>query len=522
MVKGLDLSEMTVEQKIGQLIVVRDLLTEEDEKFILEMIEKKSVGGIQIRFNDKYKDFMKKVHEKADYPILVCADMETGYPEGEGRYPCAMGIAACGNPDIAYELGRITAIEAKNAGANVIWGPVVDSAVEHALCRNTRCFGDDPEKISEITAAMVRGLQDEGMVTTAKHYPSCSDILCDTHLQMDESSLTEDEMLERDLVPYKYLMENADLSGIMTEHVIYKNIDEKNVTTLSKKVIDIIRRQGFDGLIVTDSFAMMAIVQNYGLMECIGLAVAAGCDMVLPNYRVTFKDSYEYLLKAYKEGVFTEERLDEAVRRVITAQNRTIKQPSQTEINNEQRELLKNMRKLTLAAKLEEGCSVKISEDTKKLFVLLCENVYLDPEEESKELMVDYRHSRKNMMKRKEYLLKEFPGSKAFIINEFPNHIEMEKVCELVSEVDEVIVFSYCRFHSYLGSDGITERIENLIKANTHKISTVIHCGNPYEIKKFKNVERIILNQYGIENDDCIVDVLKGKYIPQGVIPVKL
>ena len=520
--KPLNLSELTLEQKIGMVICVRDVLNKEDEEFILDMIEKKSVGAIQIRFTDKYQDFMKKVKEKADYPILVCADMETGFPMGKGRYPCAMSIASCGDPKVAYELGRITGIEAKNAGANVIWGPVVDVAVEGALCKINRCFGDDVSIISEYTTQMIKGLQDEGMIATAKHFPGCHDMKNDTHLQMGFCNLTEDELLECDLVPYIHAMKNANLASIMTEHVVLNKIDDKNVATLSKKVLDIIRKQGFDGMIVSDSFAMMAIVQNYGLMECLGVAIDAGIDMVLPNYRLTFKESYDYLLKAYHEGAFTEERLNDAVRHVIEAQNKTMKEPSQKELTAEQFEFLENIRKRAISAVIQDGYTAAIPENTKKLFVLFCENAYRDPAEESKELIVDNEYSRKRMLERKERILKEFPGSDVYIMDEFPNAAQMEAACDMISKVDDVIVFPYCYFQSYLGSDGITERVETFINANAQKITAVVHSGNPYEIKKYKNIKRILVNQQGTQIDNYIFDILKGKVEPEGIIPVKL
>ena len=286
--KELKLSELTIEQKIGLLICARGYVDENDKQFILEMVKKKSLGGIQMCYFPGYREFMEEVREAADYPLLICADMENGYLGGNYRFPYPMGVASSQDMKFAYDLGRVTAIEAKKDGVNVAWGPVADLAVKGAVCRTGRCFGEDPEFVARFAIAMIKGYTDEGMIVTLKHYPDGDDVLIDTHMQIGVSQLTEEELINRDIVPYLRTMEEIDLPGIMTIHKIFEKIDPDYPATLSPKVIDIIRKKGFDGIIMTDSLAMMAIVQNYGESECCGLSIKAGCDMVLPNYRLSF------------------------------------------------------------------------------------------------------------------------------------------------------------------------------------------------------------------------------------------
>ncbi len=519
--KELDIKELSVEQKIGQLLVVRGCNDEEDKKFIYEMIDKKAVGGVQMCFCDGYKDFMDEIKSRADYPILICADMENGYPGGKIKYPTAMGISSCGDPKIAYELGRITAIEAKKDGVNVAWGPVVDLSGNGAVNKNARCFGDDPKFVSEYANQMIKGFQDEGMIVTAKHFPGCCDVLVDTHMEKGDSNLTEKELLEKDIVPYLEAMKDVELSGIMTGHVLLKSIDDKYIASLSKKVIDIIRNQGFDGLIVTDSLAMMAVVQNYGDEASIGLSVAAGNDMVLPNYRLSFKESFDYLMKAYENKVFSEERLNEAVRRVLKAQKQTMKKASLTEPSKEMIELAENINCKCISETTAEGISFALSDKTTKHFVILCENEYpKDCQKINREIELGNSNSRASAEIRKEKLLKAFENSTATVISEFPNNIEIEETCNMISKADETIFFTFCKTCCYLGTDGITERMEALMKANIDKISTVVHIGNPYEVKKFKNIKRIISSV--CDNDDYIIKILKGEKKAEGILPVNI
>lgn len=510
--------ELSVEQKIGQLLVARCYVDQDDRKFIIDMVKKKCVGGVQMCFGEEQKSLVSEILEIADYPILVCADMENGYPGGLVKYPTGMGISSCGDPGLAYVLGRITAIEAKKEGVNVAWGPVVDLSKAGSVNKNSRCFGDEAGFVSLYANEMIRGFHDEGMIVTAKHFPGGQDVLIDTHMEKGISNLTEEELLENDIIPYLNAMEEVNLSGIMTGHVLFKNIDGEYIASLSKKVIDIIRNQGFDGLIVTDSLAMMAVVQNYGDEKSIGLSVAAGNDMVLPNYRLSFKESYDYLMKAYKEGVFSEERLNDAVRHVLKAQEFTMKPASASELTED---MIKTANEITgrcISANTEDTA---LSENTKKHFVLLCENEYPSEEgKKNKEIELGISHSRETAEIKKEKLLRAFPGSSVSIISEFPCHHEIENTCNEISKADETIFFTFCKTGCYLGTDGITERMAAVIKANEEKISTVVHIGNPYEVKKFSNIKRVITSV--CQNDDYIIKILKGEAKAEGILPVTL
>lgn len=520
--RELTLNELTLEQKIGMLICARGFVDEADKSFILEMVKNRSLGGIQMCFFDGYKEFIEEVKKAADYPILICGDMENGYPGGKYRFPYPMGVASSQDMKFAYDLGRVTAIEAKKDGVNVAWGPVADLAVKDAVCKCGRCFGDDPEFVARFAIEMIKGFTDEGMIVTLKHFPDGSDVKIDTHMQVGNSLLTEEELVERDIVPYLRAMEEIDLPGIMTIHKIFENIDPDYPATLSPKVIDIIRKRGFDGIIMTDSLAMMAIVQNYGESECCGLSIKAGCDMVLPNYRLSLKESYDYLMSSYKRGVFDDARLNDAVRHVLEAQHKVTKPASCTEVPPELENIVEIAKKKSISfIGRNDAVTPALNPNTKKLFVLFHENSY--PEEvQSRELEATNLYSYDKVLRKKEEFLNAFPGSGAILINEFPNQAEIERVCNEISKYDETIFYIFCKTTSYLGSDDITKRAESLIKANLNKTAAIIHIGNPYELQKFEGAERILTSVYGTDCDKYIIQALKGEFVPNGKITVTL
>ena len=217
--RELKLEELTLEQKLGLTIIARGVRNEEDKKFVLEMIKKRALGGIQVRVERDYAKFIAEIKEAADYPILICADMEHGFPGSKLKIPNQIAISSTDSEEMAYEFAKVTAIEAKNAGYNVVWSPVVDFTVEGSQCRNIRCLSDDKEIVTRFATCMVRAFQEEGMVCAAKHYPNASTSIHDSHIMAGSSDRTKEELLEEELYPYLQLMKNAELSGIMTNHL---------------------------------------------------------------------------------------------------------------------------------------------------------------------------------------------------------------------------------------------------------------------------------------------------------------
>ncbi len=520
--KELNINELTIEQKIGQLICVRKFIDKDDEAFIFDMLKKKAVGAIQVNYFDGAKELISKIKEIAGYPILICADMEYGFPGTKLSMPSQMALAATNDPELVYKSAQITAIEAKSNGYNVVWGPVFDLCTPGRLCKISRTFGDSVDVISRFGIAMAKGFQDEGMIATVKHCPGGSDVKEDTHLRNDFSNLTREDILKKDLIPYVRAMKEIGLSGVMTTHNCFVNIDPDTPGTLSKSVQSIIREQGFDGIIMSDSLAMMSIVKNYGEKQSIVMAIVAGNDMVLPNYRMSFKEAYTALLDAYKAGIITDERLDDAVRHVLEAQRKTLKPASCSALTQEHLDTVDEINKRCLCYLSKDNLSPKLSREGKKLFVLFCENQYKGINDDAVESTAQAYYSRANRELHKELILKEFPDAEVLIIDEFPHRMQNEAVLVASQKADEVIFCTFCMPLSYMCSDGICERVEYLINSCDKNTAAVLHVGNPYEIVKFPHAKRIFAGHLGAENLKYTLKAMNGEYTPTGKLPVNI
>ena len=521
--RSIDINELSVEQKIGMLFVVRNLRDPEDREFVLDMIKKRAIGGIQVPATATCAEKTAEIRALADYPILICADMEQGFPNSPYKIPSMMALGVTGDEELAYQFGCVTAIEAKRHGYNTVWGPCVDLVGGNGLCKVPRRIGEDPWFVGRMAAAIMRGYNDNGMVSTAKHWPTGGDIKTDGHMFKNFSRLTEKDLRDRIFGPYRYAMEQGELCGIMTNHTTFINVDETYPGTLSEKLISIVREEGFDGIIMTDSFAMMGVLQKFGEEKCYGLAIKAGNDMILPNYRTTFKKSYQYLLDAYREGVFSEERLNEAVRRVIEAQNKTLKPAMATEVSEYQKECIARIARESVCTVTDEGVTAALDKDTKKLFAVLVENPYSTDAGESMEISDTTVFNIGQFIELKKDIIARYPTAEVIPINQLPSSAQVERVCSTAAQVDEVIFITYVSTRSYRASESLTEHIVNVMRSMQDKISAVVHVGNPFAMEAIPHVPRIIFSIGGIEvSQRLALAVLGGEYEPKGKLPVDL
>jgi len=520
--KGLQLNELTVEQKIGQVMVARGNWYD-DKEFLYELLEKRAIGGIQVPFTETVLEDIEELKRHADYPVLICADMEKGFPKSPYQIPSMLGLGITGDEELAYQVGVVTAIEAKRYGFNTVWGPVVDLITGNAMCKVPRVFGKDPEYVSKMAAAVLRGYRDNGMVASAKHWPGSLDVKRDGHVFGNTSQMTEEEIVNIVFRPYQYLMEKEGLGAVMSGHTMYPNVDDTYPSSVSEKIIGILRKQGFDGLMFTDSFAMNGILQRFGEEACYGLAIKAGNDMILPNYRTSLKTSYEYLLNAYKEGVFTEERLNEAVRRVIEAQNFTLKPAVASEVSEEQKECFRRIEQDSICAIKDEGLSLDLRNGKAKLFIVVEDNYYKDDDGVEYEISDPSGINRQNLAQVKESILKRFPDSKIEVVSQYPSPRQVQKACIASTYSEEVIYLTFVSSTSYRIGENFTEVLLNLMSSMEGKISAIAHLGNPYALEMTPHIPRKLMSVGGgASTIDRFIGIMAGEYEPKGILPLDI
>jgi beta-glucosidase-like glycosyl hydrolase len=232
-----------------------------------------------------------------------------------------MAIGATSNPTYAHDAAYLSALEAKAMGFGVNFYPVVDVNSNPANpIINIRSFGESPQEDGEIGSAYVKGTQEAGILATAKHFPGHGDTSVDSHLQMPTLNFDQARLKAIELPPFEAAIK-AGVDAIMTAHIYLPQFEKTSgvPASLSAAITtDMLRKQeGFQGLIFTDALPMHAITQSFGAEQAVVMAIKAGADVALEP--VDVGKSFETLKAAVIKGEITEQRLNDSVRRLLSA-----------------------------------------------------------------------------------------------------------------------------------------------------------------------------------------------------------
>ena len=337
------LHRMSADEKIGQLLFTTfhgTFTSTESPEYqkLLHDVTELHVGGfivvtritqLGIEKSQTYPTAVltNQLQKKADVPLLIGADFERGsamrLDEGTS-FPTQMAIAAGGDPRDAYTIGKVTAMEAREAGVQWIYAPFADVNNNPGNpIINTRSFGEDPARVAEFVSAYVRGVEENGGLATAKHFPGHGDTAADSHIDLPVIRADRARLDSLELVPFRAAI-GAGAGSIMTGHLNVPALepDPNTPATLSSHILtDLLRKDlRFQGLVVTDAMDMGGITVRFAPGEAAVRAVLAGADcLLMPPVPDA---AFEALQQAVKSGRVSRERLDASVRRILEAKAR--------------------------------------------------------------------------------------------------------------------------------------------------------------------------------------------------------
>lgn len=324
------IDSMTIEEKIGQLFV--NMGSSRDEAYLKDILNNYHIAAV--RYNpgkaEEVYEQNKILQENSKIPMLIAANTEAG-----GNGACTDGtevglevkIGATNDAKYAYEMGRVSGVEAAAIGCNWSFAPIVDI---NRNWRNpiisSRSFGSDPDKVLELSLAYMKGIQESGIAPAAKHFPGDGIDERDQHLSFSVNSLSCEDWDASFGKVYKGLID-AGLPSIMAGHIhmpAYEKFfnpelkdEELLPATLSKGIMtDLLRgKLEFNGVVVTDASHMLGLTGAMKRSQLLPTSIAAGCDLFL-----FFNDpdeDFESMMNGYKDGIITEERLQEALERIL-------------------------------------------------------------------------------------------------------------------------------------------------------------------------------------------------------------
>lgn len=319
------LSTMTIEEKIGQMVVINvegNTVTENIESIMNEV---KPSGIILMKENfssyEHTKKFVEDLKSMSDYPFIVSIDQEGGpvqrlkfLEEGNATdIPDMYSIGSLNDKVKAYNVGKVMALEMRTLGINVDYAPVVDiySNSNNTVIGN-RSFSENKDVVSTMAISLAKGLEDNGVIATYKHFPGHGDTEIDSHMKLPIIYKTKEEVENLELVPFKNVIAN-DAKLIMVGHIAFPLVTLDNTpASLSKKIVTGILKEelGFNGLVITDALNMKALTDNYSNEDIYIKSIEAGCDILLMPV-----DARE-AISDIKNNI-DEKRIDESVRKIL-------------------------------------------------------------------------------------------------------------------------------------------------------------------------------------------------------------
>jgi len=327
------LASLTLRQKIAQLVVpwlAGNYSALDDSAFQIatRWVDTLEVGGIIISVGSPF-DIAAKLNalqRRSRLPLLISADLEWGAGMrvvGATAFPMIMSAGATGDERDAYTIGRVAAREGRAVGIHVNFAP--DADVNNNPLNpiiNIRSFGEDPRAVARLVRAYVRGLQENGMLATLKHFPGHGDTDLDSHIGLPTIRADYSRLDTLELVPFRAGIE-AGAEIVMSAHIAFPALTGgDDPATLSSAVLTGVLRDSlrFRGIVVTDALMMGSIVAKYGAGEAAVRAFVAGSDLLLmpadPDSAIAS------MAAAVASGRISAARLDASVRRVLQAKHR--------------------------------------------------------------------------------------------------------------------------------------------------------------------------------------------------------
>ena len=333
------LAEMTIEQKIGQMFFPafrRDNAGDitRINQTIINAISNYHIGGV-ILFSEnihssqqvtEYIASLQNASIQAGNPrLFIAIDEEGGRVARTGaldvpRIPAALTIGDSGDTQLAYNSAKTIAEYLKPLGFNVNFAPVADvftNPVNTVI--GDRAFAREAHLAADMVEAFTKGSLSGGIIPTLKHFPGHGDTVQDSHFSAATIYGTLEELAKREFVPFEAGI-NAGAPFVMMGHISTPNVTGDNTPALFSNfwIQDILRdKLGFDGVIITDALDMAAVTHYYTAEQAAVQAILAGVDILLMPQNLS--RAYAAVLDAVRAGTITEARIDESVRRILTA-----------------------------------------------------------------------------------------------------------------------------------------------------------------------------------------------------------
>ena len=519
-----DISSLTLSQKAAQLVMI-DIPDQTLGEKTKQHLAKYEYNGI-ILFAKNVTDrkqlvkLNRDLNETFEIAPLLTVDQEGGLVDrfrfpGMNNSPGAMGLSATSDSKKTERVHEIMGIELASLGISLDFAPCLDvNSNRQNPIIGVRSFGADPKTVTEHGIAAMKGLQKGGVAACGKHFPGHGDTNSDSHIDLPTVGRSREELDRTELAPFREAMKEG-LDSIMTAHVTFPALDPTPglPATLSKPILTGLLREeyGYDGVIFTDSMAMKAVADRWGVGEAAVLSVEAGADIILAcgpfeNHIATV----EGLIEAVKSGRLPEERLDQSLARIFKLKAKYCRGPEDEPSYDVEKH----------HAYVADVCNQSITclESANGQLPLQGKVLVLMPDMLPQTPLGELNRA----VSLAEILLKEKPEDNDVLIEEDRYHLHasgdsFRELSTKATEYDRVVVCLYSRDQL---PDGQKSLVENLLRDGVEPI--VISLSSPYLFDSLDKqvTTRLLTYNYTPLSLDALARFLLGRQEAPGVCPV--
>ncbi len=318
----------------GQLLItgISGLsLTDEEKTFI----ENERIGGV-ILFAHNYEnpaqlaELVNSIQQLRDeYPLFISVDHEGGrvmrFKQHFTHFPSMLDVARTDSPKLVYHVHKIMAEELSACGINLSYSPCCDifSNPENKVIGD-RSFGHEPDSVSKFVSSAIRGLQTNGVLGCAKHFPGHGSTLKDSHFDLPIVKTPMDRLKEFELVPFVKAVQSR-VEFVMMAHLMVDAIDNKLPCSLSSKAHEMLRTElKYKKIIISDDMQMKAVADNWTVEEAAVMALEAGSDMLCYRDLENCKKGLGAIKEAMKTKRLKNDSISDKLARVLDCKKRNL------------------------------------------------------------------------------------------------------------------------------------------------------------------------------------------------------
>ncbi len=537
------MNSMTMEEKVGQLFMVKGYghyISTDGESYerLERLVQEQKVGGIVLFQGDVYETavLLNKLQGLAKVPLLVAADFERGIAMRIRRgtyFPDAMALGATRNPELAYKVGRAVAEEARAIGVHQNFAPVADVNNNPANpVINTRSFGESAALVSQMVSAYVRGLDNGGVISTAKHFPGHGDTGTDSHLDLPVLPFTRSRLDSIELRSFRSAIDSGVMS-VMIAHVAVPALDSVAPASLSPSIINALLKKelGFQGIVVTDAMDMAGLVRGYSIGESAVKAVQAGADIILMP--LNEEVALDAVFSAVRKGMITQDRIDESVRKILMVKQWLhldeerfvdIDRIADRVGTREHLELAKDAARSAITVVKNDANILPLQQFGKQKLIAV---IISDTDDNRTEVnRPGNQYPNEPVGSYFSQLLRRRYGSvETYRLTPSSNTLMFDSILTRLKRADIVLMPLYVKVRSASGKIGIPENMMGFLSkaADLQRPTVVISFGNPYVVSAFPKAQGVVCAYTDAEAlVEATVEGIFGEIEVGGRLPVTI